>query len=146
MLAYQVNGHFAGYSDGEKVLASASRANGAACKNDRDTRMKITYPGGGGLWAMPVHVRQQSCPEAYKGWPREAEFASAGQRELVAAARTLGMNCSDAASQSICRIETSWKGSEKAEPVVRSAILTIDMAGQMQVVVEGFESPLPPSF
>lgn len=138
MLAYQVNGHFAGYTDGEKVLASDLRTFGLACQNDRDTRMKITYPGGGGLWAMPVHRRLESCPEAYKGWPRDVEFAGAEQSELVAAARTLGMVCADDASQSVCRIETSWNASSDAEPIVRRAILTIDPAGQMQVALEGY--------
>ncbi len=138
MLAYQVNGHFAGYSDGEKVLASNARAYGLACKDDRDTRMKITYPGGGGLWAMPVHRRLESCPEAYQGWPRDAEFAGAGRSELVAAARMLGMICADETSQSVCHIETSWKASEVAEPIQRRATLAIDPAGQMQVVLEGY--------
>jgi len=138
MLAYQVNGHFAGYSDGEKVLASNTRAFGLACKNDRDTRMKITYPGGGGLWAMPVHRRLETCPAAYRGWPRDAEFAGAGLPELVAAARTLGMTCVDEASQSVCRVETSWRGSLEAEAVQRRATLTIDPTGQMQVALDGY--------
>ena len=138
MLAYQVNGHFAAYSDAEKVLASQSRAFGLACRNDRDTRMKITHPGGGGLWAMPVHVRQETCPKAYKGWPREIEFAGAGQRELVAAARALGMICADEAPQSVCRVETSWIDTAESQPILRRAILTIDPAGQMQVALEGY--------
>lgn len=139
MLAYQVNGHFAGYMDGEKVLASRTRAAGLACKNDRDTRMKITYPGGGGLYAMPAHVRQVSCPDAYKGWPRAVEFAGAGRAELAAAAQALGMTCADEAGESVCRIETIWKSSATADPETRRAILRIDAAGQMQVTLEGFD-------
>jgi hypothetical protein len=139
MLAYQVNGHFAGYTDAEKVLASSSRAFGLACEDDRDTRMKITYPGGGGLWAMPVHLRLVSCPAVYRGWPKAVEFAGAGQSDLLAAARALGMTCSAELAASVCRVETSWIGSLGAEPRVRRAILRIDAAGQMQVTMEGFE-------
>lgn len=139
MMAYQVNGHFDGYTDAEKVFASRTRASGVICKDDRDTRMQITYPDG--LAGIPVHRGLVSCPEAYSGLPKPDEFGGAEKAELADAATALGMSCSDSGSLSTCRIDVSWINRALAVPetVTRNAILTIYATGKTQVAVEGFE-------
>jgi hypothetical protein len=138
MIVYQANGHFAGYSEAEKVVASRSRAGGAVCKDDRDTRIKVTYPTG--LWGLPVHVRAAPCAKGYIGWPRLEEFARFGRTDLVDAARKVGMTCATEGDASICQIEAGWTGpkSEGGKTMTRSARLTIDASGQIQTVMTGF--------
>jgi hypothetical protein len=140
MIAYQASGHFAGYSDAEKVAASRLRSAGLICRNDRDTRMKITYPSG--PWGMPVHLHADACPVSYAGLPKPEAFGGASQEQVVAAARMLGMTCEGVADHNVCQIEVQWTvdRAKAIETVRRRAVATIDAAGQVQLTTAGFEA------
>jgi len=122
------------------VFASRTRSVGVICKDDRDTRMKITYPDG--LAGMPVHRSLAICPAAYTGFPKPDEFGGAIKAQLLDAAKVLGMTCSDNGSLNTCRAEVSWTYRALAGPeaVRRNAALTIDPEGRVLVAVQGFES------
>lgn len=139
MIAYQASGHFAGYGDAEKVAASLLRSGGLVCKDDRDTRLKIAYPTG--LWGMPVHLHADSCPASYAGWPKPEAFGGASREQVVAAAQTLGMTCENVADRGVCQLEVQWTvdRAKAVETVRRRAVVTIDMAGQVEAVLDGFE-------
>jgi hypothetical protein len=136
MLAFETNGHFKDYSDAQKIVATRLRVNGSVCEDDRDTRYRITYPSG--LTGMPVHMRMKPCVEGYKGYPRPEEFGGAGKPAVVAAARRLGMTCSNLDEELSCALEKNVPTDFGKKITRRVALLSFD-GSVPTLTLAGFE-------